>query len=291
MELAAAELTGLLSALTYWMDDAEEFPPELEPSVLAEKITQIREKLDTLSKHYDNGRMIREGIRTVLLGMPNAGKSSIMNLLCGTRRSIVTDIPGTTRDIVREQVKINEFTLIISDTAGIRETGDEIEKIGVADALHEADQADFIIYVIDSTNCVSDYDKELLSNLEGKRVIVLWNKTDRSDSVPPVLDYPVIATNAFDEETIDKLYAGMREMFADASFLNQPCVMNERQFALIMQAIQSLDQASERLQMHSPLDMLAFDLETALRSLHEIDGTDVSEDVIQQVFSKFCVGK
>ncbi len=291
MQRASEELVSLLAALAYWMDDAEEFPPELEHSALIAKITQIRDNLTSLSANYDNGRMVREGIRTVFLGLPNAGKSSLMNLLCGSRRSIVTDIPGTTRDIVREYVKINEFTLILSDTAGIRESADEIEAIGVADAMHEAEQADLIFYVIDSTNSASEYDRELLNQLNGRRVLVLWNKTDRTETPPPDLPFPVLPTNALDVSTTDTIYHALHEMFADACFSNQPCVMNERQNQLVLQAISALSSVLTALKQNAPLDMLFFDLESAANLLEQIEGTNVSDSVLDEVFSKFCVGK
>jgi tRNA modification GTPase len=291
MQQASAELVSLLAAFAYWMDDAEEFPPELEHAALTAKLTQIRDHLVFLSANYDNGRMVREGIRTVFLGLPNAGKSSLMNLLCGSRRSIVTDIPGTTRDIVREYVKINEFTLILSDTAGIRESADEIEAIGVADAMHEAEQADLIFYVIDSTNNITEYDCELLKQLSGKRVLILWNKMDQSEVSAPELHFPVLMTNAHDVSTTEAIYHALQNMFADACFSGHPCVMNERQNQLVVQAISALTSVLTALKQDAPLDMLFFDLESAANNLKQIDGADVSESVLDEVFSRFCVGK
>ena len=291
MKQTADELIGLLAALAYWMDDAEECPPELDRDMMSTKIKQTLEKLTALSANYDNGRMVREGIRTVLLGLPNAGKSSLMNLLCGERRSIVTDIPGTTRDVIRECVKINEFTLILTDTAGIREASDEIEEIGVSEAKREAELADLILYVIDSTNSIADYDTELLSQLSGKRVLILWNKTDCSDEIPPELPFPVIMTSAKQQDTVEKLHTALSKMFEDIVFSGQPCIMNERQKRLIEQAGDALRSVLQMLSDDAPLDMLFFDLETAANSLEQIDGRQVTEEVISEVFSRFCVGK
>lgn len=291
MKQISDALVETMSALAYWLDDAEEFPPELENDALTEKITALQSRLRALEKSYDSGRMLRAGIRTALLGLPNAGKSSVMNWLCGEQRSIVTEIPGTTRDIVREQVKIDEFTLLLSDTAGIRQSGDAIEEIGVEQAMHEAENADLVLYVIDAAVGVNAQDRELLGSLRGQPVLVLWNKTDLTNEQPPELPHKCLQISARSEPSFDLIAAALRELFGTAVLADTPCIMNERQAALIRRAEQSLSDALGLLQSDSPLDLLLFTLESAADALREIDGEHVSDDVINGVFTRFCVGK
>jgi tRNA modification GTPase len=291
MKQISDALVAIMSALAYWLDDAEEFPPELETYALTAKIEALQSRLQALEKSYDSGRMLRAGIRTALLGLPNAGKSSVMNWLCGEQRSIVTEIPGTTRDIVREQVKIDEFTLVLSDTAGIRQSGDVIEEIGVGQAMHEAENADLVLYVIDAAVGVTAQDRELLGSLTGQPVLVLWNKTDLTDAQPPALPHKCLQIAAKSEPSFDVVAVALRELFGTASRTDTPCIMNERQAALIRRASQSLTDALGLLQSDSPLDLLLFTLESAANALREIDGEQVSENVINGVFTRFCVGK
>lgn len=290
MQETADALIETMSALAYWLDDAEECPPELEKTTLLRKIRDIRVRLTALSETYDSGRILRAGIRTALLGLPNAGKSSVMNWLCGEQRSIVTEIPGTTRDIVREQVKIHEFTLLLSDTAGIRSGGGRIEEIGIEAARAEAEQADLVLYVIDATLGITPADREILDTLKNRRVLILWNKTDLlcPDAKKP--DFPVLEISAPNEHSFDKIAGALREMLG-SSTSDTPCIMNERQESLILQANAALSDAETQLNSDAPLDLLLFSLETAANALSEIDGRQVSEDVIDGVFSRFCVGK
>lgn len=284
-------LVGTLAALSYWMDDAEEFPPELETETLRQKLSEIKERMFSLSQHYRDGRVLREGIRTVLLGLPNAGKSSVMNWLCGSERSIVTEIPGTTRDVVREYVKIDDFTLVLSDTAGIRETGNTIESIGISQAKREAEQADLILYVVDASAGLSDYDRELLSGLHDRCVVVLWNKTDLNAAPAPELPFPVVECAAPSEHGTEKISSVLNELFSEIRFSGVPSVMNERQNQLVLRSVDALEQVLGGLRDGVPLDLLYADLELAAKHLEEIDGEHISDEVAETVFSRFCVGK
>lgn len=287
-----AKLIDTLSALAYWLDDPEEFPPELEPAEITQKLGMISERLADLTAHYDDGRILREGIRTVLLGQPNAGKSTLMNRLCGEQRSIVTEIPGTTRDIVREHVKIGDFTLVLSDTAGLRNTDNQIEAIGISAAHAEAEQADLIIYVIDSTKYNAE-DTAFLDRISGRRAVVIWNKTDLTDADAPEFAFPVLTCSAADQHgsLMRQLPAVLENMYESARFSNQPCIMNERQLLLIQRAESAISRASDLLLAHEALDLIYFELESAAQSLREIDGGAVSDDVADAVFARFCVGK
>lgn len=290
MRRISEKITDLLSALAYWLDDAEECPPELKPETLTAQITELQTQIGELSRHYEEGRVVREGIRTVLLGLPNAGKSTVMNWLCGTRRSIVTEYAGTTRDVITEQVKIGEFTLLLSDTAGIRETENPIESIGIEQAYFAMEQADLVLYIVDSARGWSDENAAMLSRCEGKRVILLWNKVDLPHEEPPEVGYPVLACDAIHEPATDMLSIYLRTLFGDATSCPM-AVLNERQQALLQQADAHLSFALSILSDDAPLDMLYTDLERAAESLRAIEGENVTEDVIDGVFSRFCVGK
>lgn len=284
-------LVETMSAIAYWLDDAEEFPPELEHSTLIGMLFEIDERLKSMSAQYQNGRVFREGIRTVLLGKPNAGKSSVMNWLCGTDRSIVTDIAGTTRDVITEQVKIDEFTLLLSDTAGLRETTNEIESIGILQAYRTLDTADLVLYVIDAGVGAASDDLVFISQNQNRRMIVLWNKTDLTKAKPPHVQVPVLECSAIRGDTTHDFAALLREYFAVSTADNQSVVINERQNALVLRADELICEAIALIRDDHPLDMIYTLLEEAAHKLREINGEQVTEDVIDGVFSKFCVGK
>ena len=291
MFLISERLVDMMSAFAYWLDDAEEMPPELERETLLHDLSALHAQLKQMSADYQNGRILREGIRTVLLGRPNAGKSSVMNWLCGMQRSIVTDIAGTTRDVITEQVKIGDFTLLLSDTAGLRETDNAIESIGISQAYQALDTADFVIYVVDAAVGMMQEDTEILASCKGRPVLVLWNKTDLTESQPPELDVPVLTISALHAESLLPLENQIRLIFQGAVFTDQPSIMNDRQNALIRRAADCVSVCCELLEQDAELDMIYAELEDAAHALREIEGDDVTEDVVEGVFSKFCVGK
>lgn len=291
MQEISSNIIEILSAFAYWLDDAEEFPPELERSTLQKTLADTQKQLAQAAKDYQNGRVLREGIRTVLLGRPNAGKSSVMNRLCGMQRSIVTDIAGTTRDVITEQVKIGDYTLVLSDTAGLRETDNVIESIGISQAYDALRSADLVLYVIDAHDGISDEDRNAIAACGDCKVLVLWNKTDLTDVKPPTLDYPILSCSMVRDDVIDLLADALREVFPYETGNIRPVIMNERQFALIQQAEKAVCTAVSQLEQMAELDMIYTDLETAAHALRAIDGDDVTDDVIDGVFSRFCVGK
>ena len=285
------ELVDLMSALAYWLDDAEECPPELERTTLTAKLNSIYTKLREMSARYQDGLVLRNGIRTVLLGKPNAGKSSVMNWLCGTNRSIVTDIAGTTRDVITEQVKIGEFTLLLSDTAGLRETDNTIESIGISQAYQALDQADLVLYVADANVGMTDEDTELLEKCAGHHTVLIWNKTDLSDAAPPEMPIPVVQIAAIYEKSTEQLAAVLKDLFGQSAGASGAIPLNERQNLLILRASEAVRSGIETAESGNELDMMYADLEMAASYLREIEGEDVTDDVIDGVFSKFCVGK
>ncbi len=290
MNAIADELIGILSALAYWLDDAEQFPEELDSSRLFTQIREIYNKLSDMSKHYRDGKIYLQGIRTVLLGKPNAGKSSVMNWLCGVNRSIVTSIAGTTRDVITEQVKVGAYTLLVSDTAGIRETENEIETIGIEQAMKALSTADLVLYVVDASVGITKEDREVLKQCEGTKTVILWNKTDLNSTEPDV-DFPhLLPCSMIADPPFDGLLKHLQQLFPEI-VPNQPSVVNERQNQLLESAMKHVRSAMDLLESYGEPDLISVDLEIAARHLSEIDGKDVSKETIDGVFSRFCVGK
>lgn len=291
MHAICDELVEIMSALAYWLDDAEEFPPELEHHTLANQLDVIRQKLTALCNRYQDGKIYREGIRTVILGRPNAGKSSVMNWLCGSSRSIVTDIAGTTRDIITEQVKVGDFTLLLSDTAGIRQTLNEIEQIGISQAYHALESADLVLYVVDAAAGLSQEDTDILEKCVNRKALLLWNKIDLSDSQPPDVTFPVLQCAAIREQSLARLERHLHTLFGSDVQFDHPAIMNERQNQLAADACRTISKTAEMLLQGCELDMIYADLEIAAQLLRQIEGVDVTDEVLDGVFSKFCVGK
>lgn len=292
MRARSAALTDLLSAFAYWMDDAEAFPPELESERLCAQLSSIRSDLQEMANRYRDGKIFRDGIRTVLLGLPNAGKSSVMNWLTGMQRSIVTDIAGTTRDIITEQVRFGDYTLVLADTAGIRESDNPIEAMGVSAALSEVEQSDLILYVVDASVGLTEADNAMLRRFQSQKMILLWNKTDVCSSTPaPILELPVVPCAARKHLGREALQAAMETLFPVPCSPANPTVLNERQFLLLREALDSIDHALADLLSQAELDMVYQSLEFAANALRALDGERVSEDVVEGVFAKFCVGK
>lgn len=284
-------ITELLSAICYWMDDPEETPPELESGRLLDEINRITEKLSVLSARYENGRILRKGIRTVLMGAPNAGKSSVMNWLSGVNRSIVTDIPGTTRDVITESIRVGDYTILLADTAGLRETSDAIEALGVEAAYQQAAEAELILYVIDSSLGATEADKKFLLEHQDRRMIVLFNKSDLFGALTPPDAANYVICSARTGEGFDDLHAALQDMFGADTVSNQPSLVTERQKNLVDRTCSALRSASEEINSGFPLDVVYGSLEYAANLLAEFDGEIVTEDIVEGVFSRFCVGK
>lgn len=291
MHSCRSAITELLSAICYWMDDPEETPPELDPDFLSCEIGAIIQKLSTLSARYDDGRILREGIRTVLMGAPNAGKSSVMNRLAGMNRSIVTDIPGTTRDVITESVRLGDYTLLLADTAGLRDTADAIEALGVEAAYQEALSAELILYVIDGNYGATDADRQFLAVHSDQRVIVLRNKSDLLGHDNTAVVSNEILCSAKTGEGFEQLNTALERMFGASANAHHPSLVSERQKNLVDRALALLRQACEGIQEQYPLDIIYGSLESAANLLAEFDGEIVTDDVIDGVFSRFCVGK
>lgn len=286
------------------LDDPEHISIDGYGNVLKKETKEIIEEIETLLKTADDGRIIREGINTVILGKPNAGKSSLLNVLLGEERAIVTEIAGTTRDILQETINLQGISLNIIDTAGIRNTNDKVEKIGVDKAKDYAKEADLIIYVVDSSNDLDENDYEIMKFIQGKKSILLLNKSDLERKVTKeeikkickeynIENIPVIEISAKEEKGIDRLEEIVKEMFyhGEISFNNEIYITNIRHKTALERAKDSLMKVIESIENDMPEDFYSIDLMDAYETLGSITGEMVGEDLVNEIFSKFCMGK
>ncbi|MDD7435154.1 MAG: tRNA uridine-5-carboxymethylaminomethyl(34) synthesis GTPase MnmE [Lachnospiraceae bacterium] len=280
------------------LDDPEHISLDGYPEQLEEQTEQWIEKITSLIASAENGKRMKEGIRTVIVGKPNAGKSSLLNVLLGEERAIVTDIAGTTRDVLEEQMSLSGISLNIIDTAGIRETEDVVEKIGVKKAKTYAKDADLVIYVADSSTQLDENDEEIMELIRDRKAIVLLNKMDldlvtTEEMIRERLDKPVIPISAKEEQGIDRLEQTIKDMFYDGnlSFNDQIYITNMRQKAALSEALESLKQVMTSIQNQMPEDFFSIDLMNAYEELGSITGESVGEDLVNEIFSKFCMGK
>lgn len=280
------------------LDDPEHYDLEGYPQELAKIVDKEAGEITDLLKTADDGRMIQEGIKTVILGKPNAGKSSLLNFLVGEDRAIVTEIEGTTRDILEEYISLNGITLRVIDTAGIRETEDIVEKIGVGKAKQMAEDADLILYVVDSSRPLDDNDEDIIELLSGRKSIVIYNKTD----LEPVVNMaklqertgnPVIPVSIVEEKGIRRLEEEIKNMFfkGELSFNDEVYITNARHKAALEEAKESLELVKNSIDMGMAEDFFSIDLMNAYESLGRIVGESVGEDLVNEIFSKFCTGK
>ena len=280
------------------LDDPEHisldgYGEELEDVVKKEKV-----KMKRLIDSFSEGKMIREGIKTVIVGKPNAGKSSLLNCLVGEEKAIVTDIAGTTRDVLEETIVLQGISLKMMDTAGIRNTEDTVEKIGVERARTYAKDADLILYVVDSSTELDENDEEIMELLKDKKAIVLLNKSDLEPAVTKEMleqktEKPVIPISARNEQGVDLLEQKIKDMFfqGELSFNDEVNITNVRHKKALEDAYQSLTMVENSIAMDMPEDFFSIDLMNCYESLGSIIGESVGEDLVNEIFSKFCTGK
>lgn len=280
------------------LDDPEHISIDGYGDTLKGEISLLKEKLNGLLNTVREGKLMKEGIKTVIVGKPNAGKSSLLNLLVGEERAIVTDIAGTTRDILEETIVLHGISLRMIDTAGIRDTDDVVEKIGVKKAVENAKDADLILYVVDSSVPLDENDKEIIELLKDKKAIVILNKMDLQQQVTEgdlkaKTDHPVVAVSAKEEEGIELLEAQIKELFfeGDLSFNDEIYITNMRHKAALEDAKRSLELVENSIEMQMPEDFFSIDLMNAYEALGSIIGESVGEDLVNEIFSKFCTGK
>lgn len=268
----------------------------------ADQVRTWTSDISRLLSTADSGRLMQEGIRTVIVGKPNAGKSSLLNLLLGEERAIVTPVAGTTRDVLTETVTVGGMTLRITDTAGIRDTDDLVEKIGVQRALDAVKEADLVLYLIDSSTYIDMMDNEIMDLIRGKNVIILQNKTDLDmvtdietirDALKGRENIPVIPFSARERKGLDLLTDTLKDMFfrGHLSFNDEIVITNARHKALLGKALERLTQLQKSIDDGMPEDFFTVDLMSAYESLGEITGQEIGDDLADEIFSRFCMGK
>lgn len=282
------------------LDDPEHVSFDGYSDDLFLKIKEMLYVLEKLINSAEDGKLIKEGINTVIIGKPNVGKSSLLNILVGEERAIVTDIAGTTRDILQETIKLHGITLNIIDTAGIRNTEDAVEKIGVEKALMYAENSDLILYVVDVSSELDENDKNILSLLNDKKVIVLLNKSDLSaiikeDDLKEFIpeDVRIIRTSAVDHRGFDEFEETVENMFFQGQIKsnNEIVITNVRHKVALQEAFDSLNLVKKSIEDGMSEDFYSIDLMSAYASLGRIIGEEVDDDLVEEIFSKFCLGK
>lgn len=282
------------------LDDPEHISLDGYPKQLMAKTEDILVELQALVDSADNGKMLKEGINTVIVGKPNAGKSSLLNLLVGEEKAIVTNIAGTTRDILEETIKLHGIGLNIIDTAGIRTTEDVVEKIGVQKAKKYADEADLILYVVDSLVPLDESDEEIIHMISDKKCIILLNKSDLEGVVTEDIlkeklqkDFVIIKTSTKENTGIEQFEQTIKDMFFQGKIKinDELYITNMRHKAAIMDALQSMKMVKQSLLDEMPEDFYSIDLMSAYAALGTIIGEEVGEDLVNEIFSKFCMGK
>ncbi len=296
------------------LDDPEHISLDGYPEKLSVQVDELCKKIEKLISTADNGRLMKEGIATVIVGKPNAGKSSLLNIMVGEERAIVTDIAGTTRDILEEHVKLHGIGLNIIDTAGIRDTDDTVEKIGVERAKKYAQDADLIIYVVDASVELDDSDKEIISLINQKNAIVLLNKTDLENVVTEEkireaikltleekseaeVDFShnleIIRTSTKDNTGIDIFENTIKNMFFEGELKHNDeiTITNLRHKEALQSALDSLKMVRRSIDDGMEEDFYSIDLMSAYAELGKIIGEEVGDDLVQEIFSKFCMGK
>ena len=280
------------------LDDPENYSLDKYPKKLEKIINYMQKDIDKLINSFSNGKIIKEGVETVIIGRPNAGKSSLLNLLLKEDRAIVSDIEGTTRDIIREYIKLGDISLNIVDTAGIRNTEDYIEKIGVDKAKNIAINADFVLLVIDVTKSLSEEDIELIDYIKDKKAIILLNKADSGillsvDDIKKYTDKKIILFSAKESIGLSELEEEIKLMFyrGDIDFNDQIYITNERHIEALEEAKESLDMVLSSIEEELPEDFYSIDMLNAYESLGSITGEAIDDDLANEIFSKFCMGK
>ena len=280
------------------LDDPEHISLDGYPKTLQGIVEEAGKEIRKLLANSDNGKILKEGISTVIIGKPNAGKSSLLNTLVGEERAIVTDIAGTTRDVLEEQINLNGIILNVIDTAGIRKTDDVVEKIGVDRAKKYLNDADLAIYVVDTSTQLDENDFEIMELLKDRKAIVLLNKSDLtpvtdSESIRKHLDKKMIAISAKEQTGIEELEETIREMFftGEVTFNDEVYITNIRHKTALQEARNSLNLVVQSILDGMPEDFYSIDLMNAYEELGSIVGEAVEDDLVNEIFSKFCMGK
>ena len=296
VEAITDTIISICGDIAAWVDYPEEDIPELENDKLLSELNFAKDEISSLLDGYDYGQMLRAGIATVIVGKPNVGKSTLMNMLTGYERSIVTDIAGTTRDVIEESVQLGDVILRLADTAGIRETDDVVESMGVNLARRRIDEAQLILAVFDLSEAISNEDRELIAGIGDSPAIAILNKND----LPQVLDTELIYQNfksivtlsAFDDDGVNKLSNAVKRAIHDGNLGDEiSLISNERQRTHAVNCHRYIDDAISSLKGGITLDAIGITLDLAAEELLKLSGKKVTDAVVEEIFSRFCVGK
>ena len=293
------EILNLMADIEASIDYPEYDIEETTNKKINDTLNSVEEKLLKLKNSFENGKILKEGIKTAIIGKPNVGKSSLLNLILGENRAIVSDIEGTTRDTIEEYINIKGIPLKIVDTAGIRKTNDEVEKIGVERSINNISNAGLIIALFDDSRTFDDQDQKILDLIEGKKTIILINKIDlgknliKENEKLKKFKNNIIEFSTINETGLDKLYNQIEELFKlnELDCENTEIITNNRHKQQILYALEDVAKGRESLETHMPVDITAICLKDILERLAEITGENVSEDIINEIFKKFCLGK
>lgn len=289
-------LKKIAAQMAAWVDYPDEEIDDLSDDKLKETLLTAKAELEKLIKSFDVGQIIIEGVETAIVGKPNVGKSTLMNLLSGCEKSIVTSVAGTTRDIVEETVTLGNNVLRLADTAGLHDTEDTVEKIGVDRTRQKLDRASLVLAVFDSSTEVDDEDMEIIKMCNGKNAVAIINKTDlntkfNAEKINKSFEN-VVYLSAKDRNGIQELEKAIEKVLGTADFdTSAATLMNERQLACCKSALQSIDEAISALEIGMTRDALNVNIDVAVESLDTLTGEKATESVVNEIFSQFCVGK
>lgn len=293
------EILEVLVNIEVSIDYPEYDVEEVQNKEILEMLESVENKLKKLEKTFDSGKILKNGIKTAIIGKPNAGKSSLLNAILKEDRAIVTEYEGTTRDTIEEFVTINGIPLKLIDTAGIREASDEVEKIGIQKAKEIAKEADLVIAIFDISKKLSKEDEEILKIVKNKKSIILLNKIDLKQAIsekdPKFLESSknIIKISALNKKGIEEIYNKISEMFSlnEINMDNDIVITNVRHKNLISKAIKNVLKTKETMKKDMPIDIIAIYIKDILEDLGSITGEIITEDIINEIFSKFCLGK
>ena len=293
------EIMNVMTNIEVSIDYPEYDTPDVTNKQISDMLDSVQEKLEKLEKSFDNGKIIKEGIKTVIVGRPNAGKSSLLNAILKEDRAIVTQYEGTTRDTIEEFVTVNGIPLKLVDTAGIRDAKDEVEKIGIEKSREMTKEADLVIAIFDASEDLTKEDLEILDLIKNKKTIIILNKNDLNQKIDEndkrltSVSSSIIKISALNKTGIEDIYDEISKLF-DLNEINldqEVVITNIRHKNLIDKAIESVKKARETLEEKMPLDIIAIFIKDILEDLGNITGEVVTDDIIDEIFSKFCLGK
>jgi tRNA modification GTPase len=287
------KITDIAAIIEAWVDYPEEGLEFATEDELKDELEGIAHTLKTLSLSFHDGKLFNSGLSLCLIGSPNVGKSSLMNALIGRDRAIVTDIPGTTRDLLSEEIRLGSLHFTLTDTAGIRKTEEVVEIEGIKRSKKAAKEADLILLVLDANRGINEEDQALLKTLPLEKTVIIWNKIDQNPS-PPFLDAPhIVHTSAKDLVGIEELKQTIHEVIWQGRMPDKSAIVltKERHYQAVKKALTLVEKALFDLRLATSPEFIAYDLRSSLYSLSQIIGTNVTEDILSSIFANFCVGK